>query len=143
MLKIFYSRFVLKKPFVVLFIVLVSVFFLGFHATKLEIDASSSTLLLENDKDLQFARQVNKNYANPSFLILTYTPKEDLLSDNTLNEIKILTSELEKLEQITSTTSILNVPLLQSPVIPINELVKDVKHYNLKMLINNLSKMNF
>lgn len=143
MLKIFYSRFVLKKPFVVLFIVLVSVFFLGFHATKLEIDASSSTLLLENDKDLQFARQVNKNYTNPSFLILTYSPKDDLLSDNTLSEIKILTSELEKLEQITSTTSILNVPLLQSPVIPIKELVKDVKTLQSKNVDKQLAKNEF
>lgn len=143
MLKKFYTDFVLKKPFVVLSVVFICVLFLGFHATKLEIDASSSTLLLENDKDLQFARQVNKNYSNPSFLILTYTPKADLLADITLSEMKILTSELKKLDQITSTTSILNVPLLQSPVIPIKELVKDVKTLQSKNVDKKLVKNEF
>ena len=127
MIKNFYSKTVLKNPLKVLIAVILSVLFLGFHATKLEIDASSSTLLLENDKDLKFAREVNKNYTNPSFLILTYSPKTYLLSKTTLDEIRVLSKKLVALDQIVSTTSILNVPLLQSPIIPIKELVKEVK----------------
>ena len=143
MLKKFYGNFVLKNPFKVLSLVITCVLVLGFYATKLEIDASSSTLLLENDKDLQFARQVDKDYTNPSFLILTYSPKEDLLADKTLNDIRVLTKKLEKLDQITSTTSILNVPLLQSPIIPIKELVKDVKTLESKKVDKKLVRKEF
>ena len=59
---------------------------LGYQARYLEIDASAETLLLEDDKDLAFTRIVNERYGNSDFLILTYTPKGDLLADAMLHQ---------------------------------------------------------
>jgi hypothetical protein len=143
MIKKFYSNFVLKNPIKIIILVIFGVFILGYFATKLEIDASSSTLLLDNDKDLKFARQVNQDYSGSDFLVLTYTPKNKLLSNDTLSEIRKLTKELESLEQIVSTTSILNVPLLQSPIIPIKELVKDIKTIDSSKFDKTLVKNEF
>ncbi|AXH12744.1 efflux RND transporter permease subunit [Halarcobacter bivalviorum] len=118
---------VIKHPFKTVFILLLGVIFLGYYSTKLEIDASSETLLLDNDKDLQFARKVSKLYYNPDFLLITYSPKEDLLSEESLKTLKKLSDELVKLENIDSVTSILNVPLLQSPVQKLSKLVDNVR----------------
>lgn len=102
-------------------------FFLGYYSTKLEIDASSETLLLDDDKDLQFTRTISKRYYNPDFLLVTYKPNSGLLSAESLKNLKDLSDELIKLEKIESITSILNVPLLQSPIQELSKLVDGIK----------------
>ena len=83
-------------------------------------------LLLEDDKDLAFTRKVNQRYGNQDFLVLTFTPKADLLADSTLNTLKKLSNELQALERVDSVLTILNVPLLESPPKPVKELLEDV-----------------
>jgi len=143
MIKNFYTNIVFKNPLKIMGFVLLVVAILAYFATKLEIDASSDTLLLDNDKDLLFTQEVSKKYTNPNILIITYSPKEDLLKQSTLEDIKVLTSKLEKLEQITTVTSILNVPLLQSPVMPIKELVKDIRTLQSNKTDIKLAKKEF
>nr|MBP3724329.1 RND family transporter [Campylobacter sp.] len=74
--------------------------FLSSFANRLEIDASTQTLLLENDKELSIWREVSKQYQTPNFLLIAYTPKGDLLAKDTLNELSNLTKELEKINGI-------------------------------------------
>lgn len=88
--------------------------FLSSFANRLEIDASTQTLLLENDKELSIWREVSKQYQTPNFLLIAYTPKGDLLSQDTLNELSNLTKELEKINGIKGVFSILNAPLLNN-----------------------------
>ncbi|MDC0651666.1 MMPL family transporter [Alphaproteobacteria bacterium] len=85
-----------------------------FLALELKIDASSDTLILEKDKDLRYFQVLNKRYNSPDFLIIAYTPKNKLLSQNVKNDIKDISNALEKLEKVDSVISILNVPLLES-----------------------------
>ncbi len=127
MIKKFYDNLILKYPKTILIILLSFVGILGYYTTKLEIDASSETLLLEDDKDLKIFREVNKNYTNPNFLVVAYSPKSgEILDDKNLQIIKNLTNDFLNLDSISSTTSILNVPLLQSPIKPISDLVSGV-----------------
>ena len=70
---------------------------------------------MEGDKDLEYTQLVNKRYYSPDFLILAYTPQNDLFSIDTLDNIENITQSLLSLNQVVSVTSILNVPLLQSP----------------------------
>jgi len=62
----------------------------------------------------------------PDFLVITYTPKTALLSDESLETIKLLSQKLQTLPMVTSVTSILNVPLLQSPPKPVKELLANI-----------------
>ena len=127
MLKKIYDFILIKHPISVLLILFTLVAFLGFHSTKLEIDASAETLLLEDDKDLKFFREVNNTYKNPSFLVVTFNPKNgSLLDENNLNTLKKISDDFLRLENITDVKSILNVPLLQSPIKPISELVDGI-----------------
>ncbi|WP_258237588.1 MULTISPECIES: efflux RND transporter permease subunit [Arcobacteraceae] len=99
---------------------------LGYYSTKVQIDASAETLLLEDDEDLKFFREVYKKYENSNFLIVTFSPKEYLLSEKSLEAIKNISDDFSKVENITKVDSILTVPLLQSPIRPISDLVAGV-----------------
>ena len=126
MIKNFYDNFVLKYPIYVLVALLLAIGTLGYYSTKLEIDASAETLLLDDDKDLKFTRAVNKRYYNPNFLVITYSPNDELLSKTSLETLSKLSKDLLEVESIESITSILNVPLLQSPIRPISDLIDGV-----------------
>lgn len=127
MIKKFYTNFLFKNPKKIILLVFLIVCFLGYFATKLEIDASAETLLLENDKDLAFSREVSKNYETQDILVVTFTPNSDILSNTSLSTIKNLSEEIKKLSFTQSITSVLNVPLLQSPTRPIQDLVDEVR----------------
>ena len=143
MLNTFYSKFIIPYPKRVLSFIAILILILGSFTLKLEIDASAETLLLEGDKDLEFSRQVSKEYHSPDFLIVTYSPKDDLLSDNSLKVIKQISDDLTKLELVISVTSILNVPLLQSPPKPVSELLKSIPTLTSSSTDKNLAKKEF
>ena len=126
MLQRFYTGFVLKYPRLVIALVLLATALLATQALRLRVDASAETLLLENDKDLAYTRLVSRRYRSPDFLVVTYTPKDDLLSEKTIESIRALSDALEKVEGVASVTSILNVPLLQSPPKPVKELLEKI-----------------
>ena len=140
MLKKFYDTFILKYPLTVLIVLLIFISSLAYHATKLEIDASAETLLLDDDKDLKFFREVNKRYDNSNFLIVTFSPKNYLLSKESLKTIKNISDDFTKINSIESVTSILNIPLLQSPIRPISDLVSGVDTLESKEFDKNLVK---
>ncbi len=143
MIKKLYDNYILKYPVKVLLILILGISILGYYSSKLEIDASSETLLLDDDEDLKFSREVNKNYYNPDFLLVTYKPKDSLLSKKSLENLKNLSDELLKLDKIESITSILNVPLLQSPVQELTQLVNNIKTLNNSKADKNLVKKEF
>ena len=143
MIKKFYDNVVLKYPISVLIALLLAIGTLAYYSTKLEIDASAETLLLDDDKDLKFSRAVNKRYYNPNFLVITYSPNDDLLSKNSLDTLKKLSDDLLKVDSIESITSILNVPLLQSPIRAISDLVDGVDSLETAKFDMNLVKKEF
>ena len=102
-----------KNKLVIALVLLLSVVF-GCLSTKLSIDASAETLLLEHDPDLKAYRQIAKRYDSPGLLVVAFTPKDDLFSPKNLELIKNLSGELAKNDMVSSVISILNVPLLNS-----------------------------
>lgn len=122
-----YKTLILNHPKKVLLVIILLTLFLGSFATKLKIDASAETLLLENDKDLQLSREIAARYATSDFLLVAFSPKSnDLLDKQSLDKIQEFSNEVQKLPLVKDTTSILTVPLLQSPPIPIKELINNI-----------------
>ena len=100
---------------------------IGVFSYKLEIDASTQTLLLENDKDLAIWRDITKRYDSKNFLVIAYTPNLGLLNQNSLDKIAAISRELENLKSVDSVFSILKAPLLtNNPNLSISELIEDV-----------------
>jgi predicted RND superfamily exporter protein len=122
-----FDKFILGHPKRVIIILLAVISFFGYQAKNFRLDASAETLVLENDEDLRFSRLINSRYGRQKSLFLAYTPKEDLFSDKTLKRIADLRNELSQLEGVSSVVSLLDVPLLESPPVPIKELASNIQ----------------
>ena len=114
MLAKIYQKNVLEKPRLIL-ILLLSLLFASIYFSKdFRLDASSETLLLEGDPDLEYLKEINKRYNARDFLVLTYTPKEDMISNKSINNLLSLKYKIQSLEWVHSVVTLLDVPLLNS-----------------------------
>ena len=91
------------------------------------LDASSDALLLEGDKDLQYLREINERYGSKEFLFLTYTPITSFAEEETIINIQLLKSKIEKLSWVDSVITIVDVPLLKSSDEPLMDRIKNYK----------------
>ena len=91
------------------------------------LDASSDALLLEGDKDLQYLREINERYGSKEFLFLTYTPITSFAEEETIINIQLLKSKIEKLSWVDSVITIVDVPLLKSSEEPLMDRIKNYK----------------
>ena len=122
-----YKNSVIAKPKLTLSILIILLLSFGYYSKDFQLDASSDTLLLENDPDLKYLRKVNSTYGSKDFLVLTYTPKKDLLDPETLENLTNLKSDLENLNWSDNVITILDVPLLKNNDDPLSERIKNFK----------------
>ncbi len=115
----------------------------GFYTPLLDIDASSESLMLNHDKDLNFARKMSKRFKTSDFLVVTYTPDSPLLSKKSLENLKKITKEFKSLKKVQDVISILNVPLLESPKLTVKELTKPLPTLFSKTTDKALAKREF
>ncbi len=125
-LKLIYKQLVLERPATTLFITLLFATFLGIFINEFKLDATSDSLVLENDEDLRYYRSIRARYGSDDYLIITYTPYSDLFSKQILDDIRTLKSELEQITRVESVTSILDVPLINSPKINLSQLQESI-----------------
>jgi uncharacterized protein len=123
----FFDKIILKRPGAVVLCLLGLVAFLFYHAKDFRLDASAETLVLQNDQNLKFSRKIDARYNAKDFLVMTYSPRGDLLSSNSLDQLARLREVLLRLEGVESVLSLLNVPLLESPPVPIKELATKIQ----------------
>ncbi len=124
-----YKSTVIEKPKFILSILIILLLSFSYFSKNFQLDASSDTLLLENDPDLNYLREVNKKYGSKDFLVLTYThkPDESFKSENTIKNIALLKNSLENLEWVNNVITILDVPLLKNNDDPLAERIKNFK----------------
>ena len=138
-----YEKMTLDRPYVTLSILAVVLVILGSFAHNFKLDASGDSLVLENDDDLRYFRKINKLYSSKDFVIITYTPAGDILAEKSLAGIKALKEDLTKLDRVDSVLTILDVPLLNSPLIKISELEKGIRTLETPGLDIELARKEF
>ncbi len=126
MFKKIFANFILKYPKIILLVLVPLFIYAGYLSTHLKIDATSKSLLMDNDPNLAFLKKIDKDFYNPDILLVTFAPKSPLLSKDSLNTIKNISEDIKKIPNVTSVTSILNVPLLENKNIPITDLLDNV-----------------
>ena len=84
-------------------------------------------MLLENDTDLKYLREVNKRYGSRDFLVLTYAPKLAFDNKETIINLQYFKSKIEKLDWVDNVITILDIPLLKSSDELLIERVKNFK----------------
>ena len=98
-----------------------------FYSKNFNLDASSDALLLEGDQDLKYLREINERYGSKDFLFLTYTPITDFTDEDTIINLQLLKSKIEKLSWVDSVITIVDVPLLKSTDEALMERLKNYK----------------
>tara|TARA_B100000029_G_scaffold90549_1_gene80343 strand:- start:1797 stop:4250 length:2454 start_codon:yes stop_codon:yes gene_type:complete len=127
MFKNIYKKSIIEKPKFTLLILTLLLLTFGYFSKDFQLDASSDTLLLENDPDLKYLREVNTKYGSKDFLVLTYSPKDSLLNPDTIENLTNLKNDLENLNWVNNVITILDVPLLKNNDDPLAERIKNFK----------------
>jgi predicted RND superfamily exporter protein len=117
-----YFRQVTNRAWLVLLVFGLLVTLAGGQLGKIRLDASSDSLLLQGDPDLAFFRETSRHYASSEFLILTWRPAGDLLAAGSLEPLAAMVTALREIPGVSSVTSILDVPLLESPPLSLTDL---------------------
>ena len=125
MLGEFYQKNILEKPKAVLLLLTFFLLIFGYFSKDFRLDASSDTLLIDGDPDLQYLKEINKRYNSKEFLVLTFTPKESMISENSINNLLSLKYKIQSLDWIDSVITILDVPLLTSTDDTLTEKLKN------------------
>jgi len=123
----YYKKTVIERPVIALACLALIVVFFALQAPNFKLDASADSLVLENDEALRYYRSIREIYGSDDFLVVTYSPFDDLLSPDSLVVLESLRDELSQLDRVASVTTILDVPLLNSPKVEISELSTGVK----------------
>ena len=122
---------VTRKPKSSLFILFSFVIFLSIGTANFDLDASSETLLLENDPDLKLYRDTTETYGSSDFLVVTVTPHKAIFEKSSIETLKQLTSKLLEIEAVEGALSLLDVPLIEpSEELSLSEVADQVTTLN-------------
>ena len=127
MLSYIYKKLVIDFSKITLIFLAFLIIFAFYHSKNFNLDASSDALLLEGDKDLSYLREINERYGSKDFLVLTYTPITDFTEKETILNLQLLKSKIEKLTWVDSVITLIDVPLLKSTDESLMERLKNYK----------------
>ncbi|MDC3039730.1 MMPL family transporter [Candidatus Pelagibacter sp.] len=122
-----YENTILRNPkFIFVFLVIILLSF-SFHTKDFRLDASSETLLIEGDPDLEYLREITDRYGSKEFLVLTYTPNEGMVTNTSINNLLSLKYKIQSLAWVHSVITLLDVPLLDNSDAPLQERLESFK----------------
>lgn len=135
---------IITFPKIIILIISIIVLCSLYFAKDFKLDASADTLLLENDPDLKYLREINKRYGSEDFFILTYEPKGPT-DKNSILELEQFTKKINELPWVSKTISVINAPLLQSSDEPLINRIQNLKfitnsEIDLDTALNELTK---
>jgi len=110
----FYQKNIIEKPKIIFAILLLCLVSFGFFSKDFKLDASSETLLIDGDPDLKYLREITERYNSKEFLVLTYSPNEEIISESSINNLLSLKYKIQSLDWVHSVITILDIPLLNS-----------------------------
>ena len=109
-----YQNIVIEKPKLIFALLILCLIGFGYYTKDFRLDASSDTLLIDGDPDLKYLKEINERYNAKEFLVLTYTPKEAMTSESSMNNLLSLKYKIQSLGWVHSVITLLDIPLLNS-----------------------------
>ena len=114
MLANFYQKNIIEKPKSIFSLLLIILLLAFYYSKDFRLDASSETLLLENDPDLKYLNEINERYGAKEFLVLTYSPKNKMVSEESIKNLFELKNDLQNLNWVHNVITLLDIPLLDA-----------------------------
>ncbi len=122
-----YENTILKNPKSVFVILIILLLNFGYFSKDFRLDASSETLLIEDDPDLRYLREITTRYGSKEFLILTYTPNRGMVTDTSINNLLSLKYKIQSLDWVHSVITLLDIPLLSNSDAPLHKRLEGFK----------------
>ena len=122
-----YESTVLKHPRAMLALLFLILLGFGSQIVHFRLDASSDSLLLENDEDYRRYINVVKRYGVREFLFVTITPEGELFAPETIELVGQLRDEIYALESVDNVNSMLDVPLVKNVEGSLTQLAKNFR----------------
>jgi len=127
MLSHLYQKTVLKNPRSVFVLLLIALLSFGYFSKDFRLDASSDTLLIEGDPDLEYLREVKERYGSKEFLVLTFTPNKGMVTESSINNLLSLKYKIQSLNWVHNVVTLLDIPLLNNSEAPLQERLESFK----------------
>jgi len=125
-LKNFYQASFIRNTGLTAFVLIGLIVFVGYFTTNFKMDASADSLLLENDKSLDYFREVRKRYGSDEYVFITFQPNQELFSKASIDKLKQLRDEIEKLNDIESVISLLDAPIFNPDTVSLTNVENDL-----------------
>ncbi len=122
-----YEKTFLSYPRIVVLLYLAGILFFGYHLRQFRMDASSDSLVLENDADLKYYEATRALFGTDDYIILAISVQKSIVSEEVLKMIDGMSKELQLLPSIESVNSILTVPLFESPKVTLYDMGSNYK----------------
>ncbi len=127
MLSQLYQNIILKNPKSIFVLLLITLLSFGYFSKDFRLDASSDTLLIEGDPDLEYLKKVTERYGSKEFLVLTYSPNEGMITESSINNLLSLKYKIQSLDWVHSVITLLDIPLLNNSEAPLQERLESFK----------------
>ncbi len=92
---------------------------------QVEIEVSGDSLVLEQDADLEYYREISTIYGSDEYLVITFQPHGGLFASESLATLGKLGDDLRTVSHVNEVITLLDVPLLFSPPMSLTELSRE------------------
>ena len=96
-------------------IILLAIFCSSLGIINFRFDASSETLILDNDVDYQIYEQTNDDFGSSDFLILAIQSSNEIFTLDNLQNLQNLRDKIQVIEGVDSVVSVFDAPILEQP----------------------------
>ncbi|MBS30788.1 MAG: hypothetical protein CMG39_06485 [Candidatus Marinimicrobia bacterium] len=115
-----------KYTSIFLILLIIIICFFAYSSKNFQLDASSDTLILEQDEDLKKYRKIINDYGSNDFLIVTFTDKKKIITEDNLNQIELFINKANQLNWVESIQSVFDVPLLEVNNQKLTDLIDEI-----------------
>ena len=123
-----YKNIVIKKPKITLLFLIIFLVSFGYYSKNFQLDASSDSLVLENDPDLKTYREMGNLFSDSDFLIVTLRPNDGIFNIKSLERITKIENEILEINGVNQVLSILDAPIIEQPKVSLSEIGDNIKY---------------
>ena len=116
----------IKKPIWSLSFLIVVIVTSFLQIQNFSLDASSESLSLDGDNNLELYLDTQKTFGSDESLLISYTSENSLIEPEQLINLRSFRDKLLEIDGVDSVISLLDVSLFQSPPLTLIELASDV-----------------
>ena len=135
-MKFFFQSIIANKNTALVILIILSIILFSW-IDKFRFDASSETLVLEDDQSYEIYEEINDQFSSAEFLVVALIDN-DIFSTKSLLNLSNLEAKLEEVVNVSNVISILDAPLFEQPKLSLVKSATNDKY----LLLDDLNLIN-